>query len=135
MSTTPAYWSNRRFGRAVLSAATTDKSGATTTNIVDIITGVAAGTEITELNIKADNDPADSIVLIFIHNGTNYQLYDEIDLGNPAAGSTTVTAYGPTFVYYTGLFLPTASFKLAAALTVVPTAGSVIVWASGGDLT
>lgn len=135
MASSPAYWSNRRLGRAVLSAATTDKTGATTTNIVDILTGVAAGTEITEINVKADGDPADSIVLIFIHNGSDYRLYDEIDIGNPAAGSTTVTAYGPTFVYYTGLYLPTASFKIAAAITAVPTAGNVYVWASGGDLT
>jgi len=121
-------------GRAVLSAATTDKTGATTTNIIDILTGVAAGTEITEINIKASGDPADSIVLIFIHNGTDYRLYDEIDIADPAAGSTTVIAYGPDYRYYTGLFLPTASFKIAAAITVVPTAGNVVVWASGGDL-
>jgi hypothetical protein len=121
-------------GRAVLSAATTDKTGATTTNIVDILTGAAAGTEVTELQVKADGDPADCVILIFIHNGTNYVLYTEIDIGNPAAGSTTVAAYEETR-YYTGLFLPTASFKVAAAITVVPTAGSVAVWASGGDIT
>lgn len=134
MASTPAYWSNRRMGRAVLSAATTDKTGATTTNIVDILTGAAAGTEVTELQVKADGDPADCVILIFIHNGTNYVLYTEIDIGNPAAGSTTVAAYEETR-YYTGLFLPTASFKVAAAITVVPTAGSVAVWASGGDIT
>lgn len=134
MSATPAYWSNRRFGRAVLSAATTDKTGATTTNIVDILTGVAAGTEITEIQVKADGNPADCIILIFVHNGTNYILYSEIDIGDPAAGSTTIPAYEETR-YYTGLFLPTASFKIAAAITVVPTAGSVNVWASGGDIT
>ncbi len=135
MAASPAFWANRRFGRAVLSAATTDKTGATTTNIIDMITGVAAGTEITEINVKADGDPVDCIILIFVHNGTDYRLYDEIDIGNPAAGSTTVAAYGPDFHYYTGLFLPTASFKVAAAITVVPTAGSVNVFASGGDLT
>jgi hypothetical protein len=134
VASTPAYWSNRRMGRAVLSAATTDKTGATVTNIVDILTGVAAGTEITELAVKADGDPADCVILIFIHNGTNYVLYTEIDIGNPAAGSTTVPAYEETR-YYTGLFLPSASFKVAAAITVVPTAGSVAVWASGGDIT
>src|ERR1044072_4544394 len=121
-------------GRAVLSAATTDKSGATTTNIVDILTGVAAGTEITELNVKADGDPADCVVLIFLHNGTDYRLYTEIDIGNPAAGSATVAAY-EELRYYTGLFLPSASWKIAAAITAVPTAWSVYVWASGGDLT
>lgn len=135
MASTPAYWANRRMGRAVLSAAaTTDKTGATTTNIVDILTGVAAGTEITEITVKADGDPADSIILIFLHNGTDYRLYEEFDIGNPAAGSTTVAAYTETR-YYTGLFLPSASWKIAAAITVVTTAGGVQVWASGGDLT
>ena len=140
MASTPSYWSNRRMGRAVLAAgATTDKTGATTTNIVDILTGAAAGTEITEIQVKADGDPADCIVLIFLHNGTDYRLYDEIDIGNPTAGSTTVPAYGDQGTtlprYYTGLFLPSASWKLAAAITVATTAGNVNVWASGGDLT
>jgi len=72
--------------------------------------------------------------LIFVHNGTDYRLYEEIDIGDPAAGSTTEAAYSETR-YYTGLFLPTSSFKVAAAITVVPTAGSVNVWCSGGDLT
>lgn len=122
-------------GRAVLSAATTDKTGATTTNIVDILTGVAAGTEVTEVVVKADGDPADCVVLIFVHNGTDYRLYDEIDVGNPAAGSATVAAYGPDSRFYTGLFLPGTGWKVAAAVTAVPTAGNVNVWASGGDLT
>jgi len=122
-------------GRAVLAAgATTDKTGATTTNIVDILTGVAAGTEITEIKVQADGDPADCTVLIFLHNGTDYRLYEEFDIGNPAAGSTTVAAYTEVR-YYTGLFLPSASWKIAAAITVVTAAGNVNVWASGGDLT
>ena len=134
MAATPAYWSNRRMGRAVLSAATTDRTGATTTNIVDILTGVAAGTEVTEVIVKADNDPADSIILIFIHNGTDYRLYDEIDIGNPSAPSASTPAY-QEIRYYTGLFLPSASWKLAAAISAAPTAGNVNVWAAGGDLT
>lgn len=134
MASTPAYWSNRRMGRAVLSAATTDKTGATTTNIIDILTGVAAGTEVAEITVKADGDPADCIVLVFVHNGTDYRLYDEFDIGNPAAGSNTVGTYQETR-QYSNLFLPSASWKLAAAITAVPTAGSVNVWGSGGDLT
>jgi hypothetical protein len=134
MASTPNYWAGRRMGVAVLSAATTDKTGATTTNIVDILTGAASGTEVNECIVKADGDPADCIVLIFVHNGVAYRLYDEIDIGNPAAGSNTVAAYGPDIRYYTGLFLPSASFKVAAAITVVPTAGNVNVWAAGGDL-
>lgn len=134
MASAPSYWSNRRLARAVLSAATTDKTGATPANIVDLLTGAAAGTEVTSIKVKADGDPADCTVLIFIHNGTDYRLYEEFDIGNPAAGSVNVASY-EELRYYTELFLPSASWKLAAAITAVPTAGSVNVWAAGGDLT
>lgn len=134
MSASPAYWSNRRMGRAVLSAAQTDKTGATTANIVDILTGVAAGTEITSVKVKADGDPADCTVVLFLHNGTDYRPYEEFDIGNPSAGSVSVAGY-EELRYYTDLFLPNASWKLAAAITAAPTAGNVVVWAAGGDLT
>src|ERR1700745_759643 len=134
MASTPAYWSNRRMARAVLSAATTDQTGATTANIVDILTGVAAGTEITEITVHADGDPADSMILIFLHNGTDYRLYETFDIGNPAASSTTVAGYREQR-YYTELFLPSASWKIAAAITVQPTSGSVNVFVAGGDIT
>lgn len=134
MASTPNYWLNRRMGRAVHnSAAVTDKTGATTTNIVDILTGAAAGTEVTEITVKATGDPADSIVLIFVHNGTDYRLIDEFDIGNPAPGSTTAAGYTETR-FYTGLFLPAATWKLASGITVATTAGDINVWASGGDL-
>lgn len=134
MAANPAFTSAPRLGRAVISAATTDKTGATTTNIADILTGVAAGTRIEEIVVQADGDPADGIVLIFVHNGTDYRLIDEFDLGNPAAGSTTVTAYREARKYE-NLVLPTASWKLAGAITVAPTAGNINVWCLGGDLT
>lgn len=136
MSSTPVYGSTRLMRRAVLSAATTDKTGATVTNIVDIIATAAvpaAGAEIQEIIVKADGDPADCTVLIFIHNGTDYRLYDEFDIGNPTAGSTTVAGY-PEGRLYSGLFLENGQ-KLAAAITVVPTAGNVNVWAAGWVLT
>ena len=141
MASTPTFPSAGRLGRAVLSAATTDKTGATTTNIVDIaeagggaLAGVAAGTRISRLVIQADGDPADCTVLIFLHNGTDYRLFHEFDIGNPAASTTAVAAYREE-IPVEDLVLPSASWKIAAAITVVPTAGSVNVWAHGVDLT
>lgn len=133
MSATPAFTATSRMGRAVLSAATTDRTGATTANIADILTGVAAGTQINELVVQADGNPADCVVLIFLHNGTDYRLFDEFDLGDPAAASTTLTGYREAR-QYANLWLPSGSWKVAAAITVVPTAGNVNVWASGADL-
>src|SRR5262245_48883865 len=95
MSSSPAFGVTLRQGRAVIttSATTTDKTGATTTNIVDILTGAANGTQIYEIRMVADGDPADGVLLIFLHNGTDYRLFEEFDYGNPAASSTTVAGY------------------------------------------
>ena len=134
MASTPAFPSVGRIGRAVLSAACTDKTGATTANIVDILTGVAAGTRIRRVLIQADGNPADSTVLIFLHNGTDYRLWDDVDIGDPAASSTTVAGYR-TERTYEDLILPSTSWKIAAAITVAPTSGNVNVFAVGGDIT
>ena len=88
----------------------------------------------TSIALQATGDPADSIVTIFLHNGTSYFLYDEVDLGNPAAASTTVSGNRVTRSY-SDLVLPSASWKLAAAITVALTAGVINVFAFGADLT
>lgn len=96
------------------------------------MTGATNGTKIQEVVIKSTGDPADSIVTLFLNDGTTNWLYDEIDLGNPAAGSATVTAYR-TVAQYANLVLPSTSWKLRAAITAAPTAGVINVIATGGD--
>lgn len=133
MSSTPAFTVTPRLARAVLATACTDWTGATTTNIVDILTGASGGTKVEEITVQADGNPADSIVIIFVWNGTDYRAFDAFDLGDPAASSTTVAGYRESR-QYANLILPSASFKLAAAITVNMTAGSTNVWAAGADL-
>lgn len=130
MATTPNFTGTPRVGVASVSTTNTNRDGTGT--IVDIITGVAAGTKINEVVIKATGNPADSIVTLFIYDGTTSWLFDEIDLGDPAAGSATVTAFR-TSVQYSNLILPSASHKLQAAITAAPTAGVVNVIALGGN--
>lgn len=132
MASTPAFASTPRLGVAAVSTANTNRDGTGT--IVDILTGVAAGTRLDRVVVQTTGDPADSIVTLFIHNGTSYFLFDEVDLGNPAAASTTL----PGFRWekaYTDLVLPSSSFKFAAAITVALTAGQMNVFAFGADLT
>ena len=131
-SPTPSFAIVPRAAVAAVSTANTNRDGTGT--IVDIITGVAVGTKITSIALQATGDPADSIVTIFLHNGTSYFLYDEVDLGNPAAASTTVSGNRVTRSY-SDLVLPSASWKLAAAITVALTAGVINVFAFGADLT
>jgi hypothetical protein len=132
MADTPAFASVPRLGVAAVSTANTARDGTGT--IVDILVGVAAGTRIDRVVLQATGDPADSVVTLFVHNGTSYFLFDEVDLGNPGPASTTVPGFRFEKAYY-DLVLPSASFKLAAAITVALTAGVMNVWAMGADLT
>lgn len=132
MAATPNYASTPRIGVAAVSTANTNRDGTGT--IVDVLVGVAAGTRIDRVVAKATGDPADSIVTLFIHNGTSWFLFDEIDLGNPAAASTTVEGIRIEKVYR-DLILPSASWKLGAAITVALTAGVINAFAFGADLT
>lgn len=131
MATAPSFIGTPRIGVGAVSTANTNRDGTGT--IVDIITGAATGTRILEVVFKATDDPADCTVTLFLYDGTNSHIFDEIDLGNPAAGSATVASYRGTLTY-ANLVLPSASWKLQAAITAAPTAGAVEVIALGGDL-
>src|SRR6185503_19389061 len=131
-SSTPSFAVVPRAAVAAVSTANTNRDGTGT--IVDSLTGVAAGTKINEIVAQTTGDPADSIVTVFLHNGTSYFLFDEIDMGNPAAASRTVSGFRFS-KRYDNLVLPSASWKLAAAITVALTAGIMNVFAFGADLT
>lgn len=132
MASTPLFASTPRAAVAAVSTANTARDGTGT--IVDILTGVAAGTRIERVVAKSTGDPADSVLTIFLYNGTSYFLFDEVDMGNPAAASTTLDSFRWEKAYR-DLVLPSASWKLAAAITVAPTAGVLNVFAFGADLT
>lgn len=132
LTPTPAFAVIPNAKVAAVSAANTARDGTGT--IVDIMTGATPGTKITSIVCQATGDPADSSITIFLHNGTSYFLYDEIDIGNPAAATTTVAA-SRFSRSYADLVLPSNTWKLAAAITVALTAGVVNVFAFGADLT
>lgn len=130
MASTPNFTATPRVGIGAVSTANTNRDGSGT--IVDILTGASGGTKISEVVIKATANPADSTVTLFIYDGSTAWVFDEVDLGDPAAASATVASYR-TSVTYDNLVLPSASYKLQAAITAQPTAGSVNVIAFGGD--
>ncbi len=130
MASTPSFTGTPRIGATTVSTANTARDGTGT--IATVITGVAAGTKISEVVLKATDNPADSVVTLFLYDGSTYTLFDEVDLGDPAAASTTVTGYR-TSVRYDNLVLPSASWSLRAAITVAPTGGVVNVIALAAD--
>lgn len=132
MASSPTYSSTPRLGVAAVSTANTNRDGTGT--IVDLLTGVSAGTRIERVVLEATANPADSVVTLFIHNGTSYFLFDEFDLGDPAAASNTLPGFR-TERRYEDVILPSASFKIAAAITVALTAGVINAFVFGSDLT
>lgn len=129
MSASPAFASTPRAATAPVSTANTGRDGSGT--IATIFTAGASGSKVEEIVVKADGDPADSIVVIYLHDGTNFAVYDEFDLGNPAAASTTQVGYREAR-QYENLILP-AGWTIRASITVALTAGEVNVFAFGGD--
>jgi hypothetical protein len=132
MATAPTFASTPRIGVASVSTANTARDGTGT--IATIITGAAAGTRIERVVLKATGNPADSVVTLFLYDGSNYWLFDEFDLGDPAAASDTVAGYRVERSYE-DLVLPSASWSLRAAITVALTAGVINAFAFGADLT
>lgn len=130
MAATPAFASTPRIAFTTVSTANTNRDGTGT--IATVITAGSNGTQIREVVLKATGDPADSIVTLFLHDGTNFSLFDEVDLGDPAAASTTVTGYRSS-VRYDNLVLP-SGWSLRAAITVALTSGVINVIALAGDL-
>lgn len=128
MANRPAFAATPVVGFGAVSTANANRDGTGT--IVDVVTAGGGGARVEELVFKATGDPADSIVTVFLDVGDGYELYDEIDFGDPAAASTTVTGQRIT-KQYDNLVLESGD-KLGAAITVAPTAGVVNVWAHGG---
>lgn len=131
MASAPVYAVTPNVGMAAVSVANANRDGTGT--IVDCITAPAAGCRVERIVAKATGDPADSIVTIFVDDGTGYELFDEIDLGNPAAASATVTGYRATQSYSD--FYLKSGWKLGFAITATPTSGVVNCWATAVDLT
>lgn len=131
MATTPSFVTTPRIGVVDVATANTARDGTGT--IATIITGVAAGTRIDRVVAITTGDPADSIVNLFIHDGTTAHFFDDIDMGNPAAASTTIPAFRSERPY-SNLILPNASWSLRASITVALTAGVMKLFAFGGDL-
>lgn len=128
MAANPSFISAPRIGVASLSAANTALDGTGT--IADLITGVAAGTRILEIDAQCSATSAAALVNLFLWNGTAWTLFDQISI-TAATVSNTVKA-NRNFTAYTNLVLPDATWKVGCTTTI---AQAVRVYALGGDLT
>jgi hypothetical protein len=129
-NTSPIFGLTPRIGIAALTTGVTTRANGAAVGTACLTAGTN-GTKIEEITVKSETQPADSVVTIWIDNTTTAFIFDEFDIGAPAAGSTTVAAYRETR-YYRNLVLPNG-WILRATVTVTPTTGAVLVFALGSD--
>ena len=100
-NTSPIFALTPELSFATVTAATTDRTGATMTNTITLLTAASNGTKITQIGAKAAGSNVGTSVLIFVSDssGANFKLFDEIVMLAVTASDTTtsqraVTAYG-----------------------------------------
>lgn len=129
MATAPAYAATPGLEANAVITANTARDGTGT--IATILTAGSSGTRIEEIVAKCDGDPADSTLVFYLHDGSSYHVFDEWDIGNPAAGSATVASYREAR-RYDSLVIP-SGWSLRCSITVALTAGQFQVHAEAGD--
>ena len=132
MSNSAQYASTPKFGSATLTTADTSLTAPTTVGTV--VTAGASGTRIDYIDIQAVATTVASLINLFIHDGTNYILWQQVPV-QVVTSSTTVPAFAAYLSSNSNsnimpLTLPTG-YSLRAAATVTQT--GVRVTAYGGD--
>jgi hypothetical protein len=114
-----------------VSAATTDRTGATTANLVDLLEATTSGTKVTQIGAKVAGSNSATIVLVFITdtNGLNPKLFDEIGLSSETA-TTTVSSQRQVNTY--GDLQLKSGQKIQVGITEA-VADGVNIFASKGD--
>ena len=112
-----------------VTVSTAEASLTAPTNFGTVITGAASGTRIAEIVVKCAATSTAALVRIFLHDGTNYYLFDEIAIA--AATSSASVATTRVSTSYNNLVLPSSSWTVRATTTV---AQATAVTALGADL-
>ena len=74
---------------AEITDVTTDKTGATTTNLVKLCEGGTNESKITAIHFKCQGTSDNATALIFLKQGTDYLLFDEVFLSAKTSNATT----------------------------------------------
>lgn len=127
MAANPSFAASPRLES--VSIGTADSSFTAPTNFGSLITGVAAGTKINEIVAKCAATSVAGLVRVFLFDGTNHRLFDEITIA-AATGSNTVQQTRVS-VQYTNLVLPSASWSIRVTTTI---SQAIHVTAMGADL-
>lgn len=115
-----------------ISAVTTDKTGATTTNLVELVTGATNGTKIAEIGYKAQGETVAGLFLIFITDtsGANPKLLQEIDITAITGSNTVENANG--YISFGELQLKSGQ-KILVGITTISGTDKINAFAKIGD--
>lgn len=129
MASSPAFVGTGRIGAVNVATANTATDGTGT--ITSLITGVAAGTRVLEIDVKCAATSAAAVVNIFLSSdgGSTWKIIDSIAV-SAVTQSTTVAGF-EGYAVYTNLILPSTSHVLGCTTTI---SQSTNVIALGGDL-
>jgi hypothetical protein len=121
-NTTPIFPLKPYVAIATITGTTTDKSGATTTNLKTLYTATTDGTKVSQIGFKATGNSTQGSFLIFIIP------YDEILYSTITSSATVASARGVNS--YSDLVLKSGQ-KIIVGATVVTT--NIAAWAQTGD--
>lgn len=129
---TPIFPLTPIYRHAVVTALTTDRSGATTTNLVTLITGSADGTKITQIGVKHQGTSVGGSILIFIDpgGGLGLELFDELQVTGVTA-SDTVPSFRSVNLY-NDLQIPSGSL-VRVGMTTISGAVAATVFCMAGN--
>lgn len=90
MATTPQYAATPKVGAQAIATANANRDGTGTVGV--IFSAGTSGSRIDKIIIKATVTTTDGMIRLFIHDGTNFRLFDEI-----VVPAITVSATVPAF--------------------------------------
>jgi hypothetical protein len=127
MALEPAFAVTPRIG--AVSIATAETSLTAPTNVGTLVTGVAAGTRVTEIVVKCAATSAAALVNVFLYDGTTYYLFDSVVVAAATSSATVATTRVSTS--YSNLVLPSSSWSVRVTTTI---SQATHVTALGADL-
>jgi hypothetical protein len=129
-NTDPLFPITPKKAYAELTGTTTDRTGATTTNMKTIVTAGSNGTKVSEVTVKVEGTSVAAQLLIFITDtsGNNPRLYDEITISAVTASNTVGSARASNS--YSDLELASGQL-IQVGITAL--SANAMCWAQQGD--
>lgn len=113
-------------GHAVISTANTNRDGSGTMGTV--LTAGSKGTLVELIKLKATGTTTAGMIRLFLHDGTNARLYDEVPV-SAVTPSGTVASFGAEYIPSKPLVLPSGwSLRVSTH-----NAEEFVARATGGD--